>query len=348
MRSLHFLLPGRLDAATGGTRYDRRIIEGLSAIGWRVYAACLAPTFPHPDAGALAHADAALGAIPDHALTVIDGLALGAMPEVAARHHQRLRLVALVHHPLALETGLPAERAERLRRSEREALSLVRRVIVTSPATARCLAEMGLLAGAQVSVVVPGTDRAPLAAGSGSAATHLLCVATVTPRKDHRSLVEALAVLRNRRWRLTCVGSLARCPATANALQQRIHALGLSERVRLCGEVDAEALAGYYAAADAFVLPSRFEGYGMAYAEALARGLPVLGTTAGAIPDTVPADAGLLVEPGSTTALTEALRRLLTEPSLRQSLAAGARRARNRLADWHQSAQCFAEALSHV
>jgi glycosyltransferase involved in cell wall biosynthesis len=348
MHVLHFLLPGRLDTATGGTGYDRRIIEGLGSLGWQVIVRELHGSFPHPDEDALADADAALTAIPDRALTVIDGLALGAMPEVVARHGRRLRLVALLHHPLALETGLPEARAQALRRSERQALAAVRRVIVTSPATARHLAEAGLIGAMPAAVVVPGTDPAALAAGSGGGPTQLLCVATVTPRKDHASLIEALAALQWAPWRLTCVGSLTRCPVTADALRARISDLGVTERVDLCGEVHAEVLAGHYHSADIFVLPSRFEGFGMAYAEALARGLPVLGTTAGAIPDTVPADAGLLVEPGSPRALTRALERLLTDAALRERLAAGARRARERLIQWPQSARRFAQVLRDV
>ena len=92
-----------------------------------------------PTAAALAEADAVLTALPDQALAIIDGLALGAMPEVAAAHRDRLRLVGLVHHPLALETGLDEAQRQRLYASEREALRQVRQVIVTSPSTARAL-----------------------------------------------------------------------------------------------------------------------------------------------------------------------------------------------------------------
>jgi glycosyltransferase involved in cell wall biosynthesis len=348
MTELHLLLPGSLDDLTGGTLYDRRIVDGLRAQGRAVAVHVLEASFPQPTPAALAGADGVLAGLPDDAATVIDGLAFGAMPEIAARHAARLRLVALVHHPLALETGLDAALAERLRASETAALRHARRVVVTSPHTARLLAGFDVPAE-RIRVVEPGTDPAPLAIGSGGdGPLRLLSIGTVTPRKGHLLLVEALGRLRHLDWRLDCVGSLGRDPATVAALRARIAALGLGERVRLLGELPPAALEPHYARADLFVLASLFEGYGMAYAEALARGLPVLGTTGGAIAETVPAEAGLLVPPGDVDALHDALAGLLTDTELRRDLAAGAARARARLPDWPAAAARFADALADV
>ena len=105
------------------------------------------------------------------------------------------------------------------------------------------------------------------------------------------------------------------------------------------------AVAALYVASDVFVLASRFEGYGMTYAEALAHGLPVIGTTAGAIPDTVPPNAGVLVEPNDVKALTRTLRMLIENPKERQWLASGAREAGAALPIWEESAKCLAGAI---
>ena len=347
MSTLHLLLPGDLDIATGGTLYDRHIVQGLRALGWDLRVRSLHTSFPAPTPEALADAAHALAEIDAGARVLIDGLALGAMPDIAAAHRDRLRLIALLHHPLALETGLDAAQAAALRRSETDALRQVRRVIVTSPATARLLDGYGVTAG-DIDVIEPGTAPAELATGSGQGPLQLLCVGTVTPRKGHLLLVEALAGLKHLDWELACAGNLERSPDTVAALRRHIDAAGLAQRVRLLGEVPHADMPTLYEGADLFVLPSLFEGYGMAYAEALARGLPVLGTQAGAIPETVPADAGLLVEPGSASALREALERLITDQDLRRQLAAGARRARARLPTWADSASRFAEALRRV
>lgn len=349
LRRCAFLLPGGIDGLTGGTIYDRRIVEGLRGVGWHVDLVSLSSSFPWPDATALEAAAVSVAALPDDSCVVADGLAFGAMPALARQHAQRLRWIALVHHPLALETGLEPSQRQQLFESERRALAAARGVIVTSKATARALARYGV-ADTRIHVVQPGTDPAALAHGSvdtdHGATCALLCVATLTPRKGHAVLFDALAGLQDRRWTLHCAGSMTRDPATTALLRIRIATLGLAQRVVLHGELGADALQALYARADAFVLASHYEGYGMALAEALARGLPIVSTTAGAIVDTVPADAGVLVLPGNSAALRVALARLLDEPRWRGALASGARAARARLADWPTAVARFAAALT--
>ena len=342
---LHFLVPGDPATRTGGYGYDRRIVADLRARGRKVDVHRLGETFPRPDAVDLELAADTLRSFDDGALVVIDGLAAGAMPGVLARAAERLRLVALVHHPLALETGLDRREAKRLRESEREALRHVRRVIATSEATERTLATDYGVPAARIAVVTPGTDPAPLARGSSNGSLALLCVGAIVPRKGHDVLLDALEPLPDHAWRLACVGSLVRDRDWADGLLRRVHGGALAGRVTFTGELDDDALGAHYAAADAFVLATHHEGYGMAFTEALARGLPVIGTNAGAVPDTVPEEAGLLVEPGDAPALREVLSRFLEDGNLRAALGAGARRARRTLPTWADAAARFDAAL---
>jgi len=366
MPVLEFVLPGDPRTRTGGYEYDRRIVAGLRALGWTVRLHALAASFPWPDPAERAAAARVFAALPDRATVVVDGLAFGALPELAAREASRLRLLALVHHPLAFEDGRNGDAAAQLRDSERAALAQARGVIVTSDATARLLDDYGV-AAARIAVVEPGTEPAPLARGSGGAAVQLLCVATLTPRKGHARLFEALAPLAHRDWRLDCIGSTARDPATVARLTQAIATGALGSRVRLCGELEPAALAAAYDRADLFVLAASHEGYGMAAAEALARGLPLVATAVGALPalvgppvaaaggradDTLGAAgvvrhaAGLLVAPDDVAALSVALDRMLGDAALRAQCAASAAQQRATLPRWPDACARFAQALT--
>ena len=350
-------MPGDIETRTGGYVYDRRIVAGLRARGWSVDVARFDESFPYPTAEARAEAERGFATIPDGTTVVVDGLALGALPDEIAIHRTRLRIVALVHHPLAAETGLQPAIADALRDSERLALSHARKIVVTSRRTAASLADYGVLRD-RIAVVEPGTDPAPPARGSQSAlqstlnnhhsTISLLCVATLTPRKGHEVLLRALASLPARNWRLTCAGSVDRDPATASRLRALIRSLDVEERVTLAGDLDARQLAAEYDRSDLFVLPTLYEGYGMAVAEALARGLPVISTATGAIPDIVCDDAGIVVPPGDWAAFGDALARCLCDEALRERLADGARRARTRLPTWDAAADAMAFVLAHV
>ena len=346
-RRLWFLVPGDLDTPTGGYGYDRRMIQGLRALGWRVEHRALDPSFPEPTREALDQAISLLAEIPDQERVVVDGLAYGAMPDCAESQGRRLHLIALVHHPLWLETGLDEARAESLRRDEVRALAQTWRIITTSRATARLLQGQGLDTG-RIRVVTPGVDRAPAAAGSPGPGLRLLCVATLTPRKGHDVLLRALADLAEHPWQLYCVGSSDRNPLWADRIRRLRRDLGLEDRVSFTGALSDAELEGQYRQADLFVLPTRFEGYGMVVAEALARGLPVVATRTGVLPDLVDPQTGILVPPDDPETLGDALGRLLGEPALRRHLAAGARGASSRLPTWTDAAHAFAAACQQT
>jgi glycosyltransferase involved in cell wall biosynthesis len=344
MGSLVLIVPGKLETATGGYAYDRRMVAGLRARGWSVAVREIDDSFPSPTSAARHQAAGVLAAIPDGSSVLIDGLALGAMPSEVEREAARLRLIALVHHPLAAETGIDMDTAVALEASERRALAAASLVVVTSRATAAALKGYGV-GPDRIVVVEPGTDRAPLARGSQGADLHLLCVAVLIPRKGHEVLFRALAMMPRLEWRLTCVGSPERDPSMAERLRVLLRSEGLEERVTLAGEVDPATLAALYDGADIFVLPTLHEGYGMAVAEALARGLPVVATATGAIVDLVTPSAGLLVPPGDRDALAAALALVLGDAHVREELTRGARRVRDRLPSWEDASARMSEAL---
>ncbi|WP_280561665.1 glycosyltransferase family 4 protein [Chromohalobacter sp. 48-RD10] len=328
---------------TGGYVYDARIATALREHGWPVEVIGLEGRFPEPDATAKKALENALAARPTGAHVIIDGLAMGGLPDVLEAHAQRLTLTALVHHPLADETGLGDAEREHFLISETRALSAVRDVIVTSPFTARRLADFQV-GPERLHVVEPGVERAPVARGN-TEVPRLLCVATVTPRKGHDVLIEALTTLTDLPWTCDCIGGLDRAPAHVEHVQARIAAHGLEERIHLLGERPADALDEAYHASDIFVLPSHYEGYGMVVSEALAHALPVVTTTGGALAHTLPDDAGLKVPAGDIAALAGALREMLGDPSKRQTWREGAERARASLRDWSQVGAAFATAL---
>jgi glycosyltransferase involved in cell wall biosynthesis len=353
MREIAFLVPGRLETRTGGYEYNRRMIAGLRERGWPVDVRELDGAFPHPALAALEHAARVLAAIPDGTIVLIDGLALGALPAEVEHEASRLKIVALVHLPLAAEIGLDRETARRLEVSERRALGAAKLIVVTGRSTVDALAKYGVRRD-RIAVVAPGTVPAPLARGSTGTPVQLLSVAAITAGKGHEILLTALEANPNLDWLLTCAGSLERDPTTVARLCARLRASSLQDRISLLGELDGEALEACYDRADVFVLATLHETYGMAVAEALAHGLPIVSTTTGDIPELVgpsgngePA-AGLLVPPGDVEAMTAALSTMLGDARERARLAEGARRVRDRLPTWKEAADKMATALNDV
>lgn len=344
MSDVAFLIPGDLSLPTGGYAYDRAVIRLLPGQGVTAMHVALPGDFPNPTAEDLADCAAIVRGLPAQCLLLIDGLAYGAMPAELIRGFNR-PVVALCHHPLALENGISAARAQALHLSEAAALQLAEHVIVTSALTGKILeGEFGVPAG-KITVAEPGTTRKPRATGSGNAALELLAIGSIVPRKGYGVLIEALAGLKKRNWRLKIVGA-ARSLETVRALQAEIDHEGLSERIQLLGAVRDRDLDDFYEKADLFVMSSLFEGYGMVLAEALQRGLPIITTTGGAASQTVPEGAGLKVPPGDAGALRAALDRAMADPALRATLAEAAFHAGQTLPTWDDTARIIAGALA--
>jgi glycosyltransferase involved in cell wall biosynthesis len=349
--SVHVVLPGDVDDVTvpsGGNVYDRRVCQGLGP----VHDVVVKGSWPRPGDAAKAELARSLAAMPGGDVVLLDGLVACGVPEVVVPQAKRLRLAILVHLPLGDETGTAPALAAELDALERTTLHAAGAVVVTSPWAARRLIEHHGLARERVHVVTPGVDAVSLAPGTDGA-SRLLCVASVTPRKGHDLLVEALAAVADLPWTCVCVGPLRRDPAHVARLRKSIEQHGLAERVLLAGPQTGERLAASYATADLAVLPSRAETYGMVVTEALSRGIPVLATAVDGVPETLGQDQdggvpGILVPADDVPALVASFRRWFGEPGLADRLRGSARRRRGMLEPWEETSRRMAVVLEQL
>lgn len=339
------IAPAPFATVSGGYEYDRRMVQGLRAARHVVEVIELAGRHPLADEAARAAASAAWDALAPGTRPVIDGLALPAFRDRANAFAQH-RPVGLIHHPTALEMGRPEPDRVCLRTVEQLLMPLLACVIVTSALTGDRLATDFGVMRERIAVVVPGTDNASRSTGSGGAACHVLSVGTLVPRKGHDVLLRALARLCDLDWQLTIVGSLGRDHAHARSLSTLAAALGIADRVTFAGEVDGAALKTLWEESDLFALATYWEGYGMAVAEALKRGLPVVVTAGGAAASLVPVEAGVVCRPGDHEQLSQALRRLISDPALRGRMADGASEAGAALPTWPAQIRAFADVLA--
>jgi glycosyltransferase involved in cell wall biosynthesis len=319
---VHFILPEGVrdpERPSGGNTYDRRVIDGLAALGWTVR--------EHVGADAVER-------LPDGAVALIDGLIASPAPEVLVPHARRLRLLVLMHMPFADDR-------------ERQVVEAATAVITTSAWSKRRLGELYGLPADRIHVAEPGVDAAELAPGSAGGGA-LLCVAAVTRGKGHDVLLDGLSTATDLPWRCTCVGSLDRDPAFAEAMRRRAPA-----NVRFTGPLVGADLDRAYASADLLVLASHAETYGMVVTEALARGLPVVATDVGGVTEALGNGAGgirpgLLVPPGDAAALAGALRAWLGDAELRARLRRAARERRESLPKWSTTASVVAGVLTEA
>ncbi len=350
--TVHVVVPDGIDdpaRPSGGNVYDRRVCRGLTATGWSVHEHAVAGPWPRPDPTACAALADVTAAIPDGAVVLLDGLIASAVPEVLVPAASRLRLVVLVHMPLG--DGPSGDLATDASARERAVLTAATAVVTTSEWTRRRLLEHYRLRADRVHVAEPGVDAAPCAPGTDAGA-RLLCVAAVTPGKGHDVLVAALATVADLAWHCVCVGSLDRDPDHAATVRRQARERGIGGRVCFPGPRTGADLDAAYAAADVLVLASRAETYGMVVTEALARGLPVLATAVGGLPDALGRGAGsrpgLLVAPDDPSALGAALRDWLQDPDLRRRLRLAAHERRASLPDWSSTAARVSRVLAEA
>lgn len=345
-----FSVPGKLNQLTGGYIFDRRVVESFKERGSVVHIAELPGTFPQVNAEAIDAATELVDSLRQEQVLVIDGLALPAFASLLPLQGG-IRAIGFIHHPLFLETGLSKELVSYFYKLESTLWPLLDGLICASPSTARTVIQSGV-SSYKVQVVSPGVDIpvSPLTQKITSTLSphelRLLCVATISARKGHIYLVQALAQLRHHAWTLDCYGSLERDPDTVRKLTAVIAQHDLTDRIKLHGEISPQQLSNAWEQADIFILPSLHEGYGMVLTEAIAYGLPVVSTLAGAIPETVPKSASILVEPSNAQALASALDELMLDGAKLESLKKAAIHERSSLVTWPKAIESWHQALN--
>lgn len=340
-----FIIPGDIDTPTGGYRYDRAIIDEWRKAGLEVDLISLPGGYPFPCDKDRRIALSITDNLPDCDIFVVDGLAGGCFPQLLARIKDHKPVVALIHHPLALENGLNETQAARLKRLEQSGLDHVAAVITTSPATSKTVHTLFGFDQNRIFTVLPGVKRGAVISFRRAPPIRLLSVGSMTPRKGHDILLKALARLKTQPWVLDIVGATHFNPAYYETCKNLVQENSLEDRVVFHSDMSEEILDQFYTKSDIFVLASRYEGYGMVFAEAIVCGLPVIATRAGAIIDTVPESCGLLVPADNVEALCKALQKMMSDEMLRQQKHEGTLAARPDFPEWKQSANHFSNYL---
>ena len=353
MSVVHALLPDGVDDPTrpsGGNVYDRRVCAGLAALGWTVLESAVPGPWPTVDATACSQLADLLATMPTGGVVLVDGIIASAVPHVILPHARRLRLVVLVHLPLTEQaTARGRPQGGGVHEREGAALAAATAIVTTSAWTRRRLLDLFPLQPHRIHVAEPGVDGAPTTPASEDGG-RLLCVAAVARHKGQHVLVSALATLHGLGWTCAVVGSLEREPEFVESLRRTLDMFDLADRVQLLGARTGAALHDVYAHADLLVLPSYGETYGMVVTEALARGLPVIASDVGGLPDTLGhardrGRPGILVPPGDSAALSDALHCWLADRELRSRLREAALDRRRTLRPWSSTSATIATVL---
>ncbi len=342
-----FVTVGDTERLTGGYLYNARVLLGLRENGVEIeeIVPCGASLEEQEESASR------LGTTlePRHFdVIVVDALARIVIAPHLDRWRKERPLVAMVHELPSV--AAPKAVLDREREYE-EPLLRAESLISVSPHGASILEERGVPT-ARIRVVPPGFDRLPKGYGTGlpgrnDETVRALCVAQWIPRKGILDLVRAWTLHERSGAVLELVGETDADPVYAASVRAAI-ADTPEGSITVSGAVDDATLAVAYATADLFVLPSRFEGYGVVYAEALAHGLPVIACNVGPVPEVVGEEAALLVPPGYVEALCGALDLLLNEAGLRDRMSAAARRQARELPRWEDTAAGFLRVLREL
>jgi glycosyltransferase involved in cell wall biosynthesis len=330
---------------TGGYLYNGRVISGLRRTGWEIEEVVAGGASPGEQRTAVPR----LGSTFDpsrYDAIVVDALARIAVAPHLDRWQTFRPVVVLVHELPSVATGKSESETVARERDYEEPLLRTDRLVAVSDHGRNVLLGRGVSPG-RIHVVPPGYDGVPVGDASPAqrdGSVRALCVAQWIERKGILALIEAWTLHERKGAVLELIGETDPDPDYALLVRAAIQAAPRGSIV-VSGCVDDASLGAAYASADLFVLPSRYEGYGIVYAEALARGLPIIACDVGPVPDLLGGEAALLVSPVDREDLSAALDLLLGDPKLRASMSAAASRRASHLPRWKDTVAGFEQVL---
>jgi glycosyltransferase involved in cell wall biosynthesis len=337
-----FITVGDTSRLTGGYLYHARVFERLGGLGVEVEE--VVPSGASPEEQRAGIPGLAAFDPREYDVVVVDALARVVVAPFVAGWRAHRPVVSMVHE-LPSVAAPEADDVKEERAFEEEVLGADLLVVVSEHGKS-VLEERGVPADL-VRIVSPGFDgsspegrirreRAP------SGGLRALCVAQWIPRKGVRDLVEAWKAARVSEAVLCLVGETDADPEYSSKVTE---AVGGDASISVAGTLADEDLASAYSGSDFFVLPSRFEGYGVVYAEALSFGLPVIACDVGPVPEVVGDGAGIFVSPGDVEGLSRAIRDLVSDGELRRRMSEAALRRVESLPRWDETASRFAGVL---
>jgi glycosyltransferase involved in cell wall biosynthesis len=337
--------PGSFAAATGAIVYDSSLTEALRALGHDARLVHLPGRHPLPDEVARAGTAAAWAASDGADLRIIDGNTLAAWEGQGAALGAR-GVVGLIHHPLALEPFQDAATAAEHARVEGKLLPLLSAILVPSQEMRKRILAAYAVDPQRISVLMPGlSGTLPRSLLAKAGPCRILALGSLIPRKGHDILLRALSRLVDLGWHLTLCGDQTADPVHVAELWGLRDKLGLTEHVTILPPQSGAALEALWQNTDVFASATWFEGYGMAIAEALRRGIPVAVTSAAAIGAPLSPDTAVIVEPGDHEQLSKALRRMIYSRALRQIMSDAAWAATRSLPLWEDQARHLLEIM---
>ncbi len=339
------IIYGDLRTLSGGYLYDRKLVEHLENQGdeveiislpWRDYLRHWQDNF-------------------NHALRErLGGLRVNVLLQDELNHPSlfilnaylkktvRFPLVSIVHH-LRCNEQHPYPLRRFYRKIERRYLNSVDGFVCNSQTTLKTIKEL-VKNPKPALVATPGGDALPVKSDPDSYAprqnteVRLLFVGNWIPRKGLHVLLKALTSLCSYPWKLSLVGRTNLMPSYERKIRHQIAAGGLSEKVHIHGAVSDEELVRLFQLADALVVPSQYEGFGIVYLEAMRFGVIPIGGQSGAAGEIIQSGInGFLVRPDSPADLSVVLSAIMIDPDLRNAIQKAARQRYEQFPGWRES-----------